>query len=339
MTKLAINAGCVLLMLGCVLLMLGCGAASAADEDPIPPFVPDFAASGEISIWGSPADARLVQDWADGFAKHHPDARTVATLYGPESTLAGLNAGVADIAFMAREMRVPVEHMAFTWAHRYPPFSIEIANAGVGSERLGVSLAVFVHRDNPLTGLTLTQLDGVLGAEHRRGSANIRNWGEFGLGGQWKDLPVRVYGPGVASIPALYMRDAVLKGSYKWNAGYRELGEDGGEAVAAVAADPAGIAYGPLRATNDGVKTLAVADHEGAPFVDLTEATVGARTYPLTRVITMVVNREPSKPIAPKVKEFLRFILSRDGQAAVARDGGYVPLSAETVRRQLKRLD
>jgi phosphate transport system substrate-binding protein len=327
------------LRLACLVLTLGCGSALGAGDEAIPPFAPAVAASGEIRIWGSPVDGRLLQDWADGYGKYHPDARILASPHGPDSTLAGVYTGVADLAFMAREMRLPVEHMAFAWVHHYAAFSIEVANAGVRSDRLGANLAVFVHRDNPLTALTLAQLDGVLGAEHRRGAANIRRWGELGLNGRWKDLPVRVYGPAVGSIPALYIRRAVLEDSYKWNAAYREVGEDGREAVAAVAVDPAGIAYAPLRAANDRVKPLALAEQDGGAFVDLTDATVAARTYPLIRVITMVLNREPGKPVDAKVKEFLRYILSRDGQDAVARDGGYVPLSAASVRRQLERLD
>jgi phosphate transport system substrate-binding protein len=324
----------------CVLWVLGAGVSAArAADDAVPAFTATGGPSGVIKIWGSPADRALLNDWADGFKKFHPDAQIVTSLHGPDSTLAGVYTGVADLAFMAREMKLPVEHMAFTWVYRYPAFSLEIANAGIGSNRLATNLAVFVNRRNPLTGVTLAQLDAILGAEHRRGDKNIRVWGDLGLDGAWKDRPVHVYGPVLDSVAALYIRRTVLKDSYKWNPGYRELADDGGEVLTALASDSAGIAYAPMRAPDGGVKPLALANDDGGPFVDLTAQTVSARSYPLTRVVTMVLNRAPGKPVEPRVKEFLRFILSREGQDAIARDGAYVPLSAANLRQQLERLD
>jgi phosphate transport system substrate-binding protein len=323
------------LSLICLLLVAGVARA----EDTVPAFVPGLAPGGEIRVWGSPADGALLKDWEEGFRKFHPDARITASLHGPDSTLAGVYTGVADLAFMAREMKLPVEQMAFTWVYHYPAFSVEIANAGVGGDRPAANLAVFVNRSNPLRGITLAELDAVLGAEHRRGNRNVRTWGDLGLDGAWKDRPIHVYGPAVDTVPALYVRRAVLKDSYKWNPDYREFAADGGDILGALAADPTGVAYAPLPARSDGVKALALAKEDGGPFVDLDAQTVTARTYPLTRVVTMVLNRAPGMPIEPRVKEFLRFILSREGQDAIARDGAYVPLSAASVRAQLERLD
>jgi phosphate transport system substrate-binding protein len=240
---------------------------------------------------------------------------------------------------MAREMRKPVESMAFAWAHHYPAFSVDIANAGLRADRPSANLAIFVNRDNPLSKLTLAQLASILGGEQKHGRGNIRTWGELGLGGDWKDRPIHVYGPAVDSISALFVRSAVLHDSYKWNPGYRELTGTGPEILAVLAHDPAGITYAPLRGSNDSVKPLELAASEDGPFFALTEQNAAARTYPLTRVVTMVLRRPPGKPIDPQVKEFLRYILSRDGQAAIVHDAAYLPLNAAQAQQQLEKLD
>ena len=313
--------------------------AAQSGGDTLQPYEPAASVSGEIRIWGSPADAALLRDWTEGFRRFQPQARIQATLYGPESTLAGVYCGVADLAFMAREMRLPVESMAFTWVYRYPPFSVEIANAGLTAGRPSANLAVVVNAANPLRHLTLVQLDGILGAERRRGGANLRKWGDLGLGGIWKERTIHLYGPPVDSIDGIFMRTVVLRGSYKWNPTYREIRGDEGQVLQAVAQDAQGIAYASLDLPSQHIKSLALSATAGAPFYALSERNVAARAYPLSRVISMVLNREPGKPIDPKLKEFLRFILSRDGQAALVRDGHYIPLTAASERAQLERLE
>jgi phosphate transport system substrate-binding protein len=330
---------------GLSLALLGLGStpgllqAAQLGGDTLQPYEPATAVSGEIRIWGSPADAALLRRWSDEFSKLQPQARIQATLYGPESTMAGVYCGVADLAFMAREMRLPVESMAFTWVYRYPPFSVEIANAGLTAGRPSANLAVVVNPANPLQHLTLAQLDGILGAEHRRGGANLRSWGDLGLGGIWKRRAIHLYGPAVDSIDAIFLRTVVLRGSYKWNPTYREIKGDDAQVLQAVARDAQGIAYVSLDLPSPQIKSLALSATAGAPFYALSEENIAARTYPLSRVISMVLNREPGKPIDPKVKEFLRFILSRNGQSALARDGHYILLTAASERAQLERLE
>ena len=181
---------------------------------------------GEIRISGSPADHNLLREWEKGFSKLHPGVRFSESLHGPESTIAGVYTGLADLGLMAREIRLPVEKMAFEWVHRYPPFLVEVANAGLQPGRPSANLAIIVHRDNPLSRLDLAQVDGILGAEHKRGHPNVRRWGDLGLQGEWADRPIHLYGPAVDSIPALHLRTVVMRDSHKWNPDYRELGGD-----------------------------------------------------------------------------------------------------------------
>jgi phosphate transport system substrate-binding protein len=332
-------AGCLLALLCLGSLPPGRLLAAPSGGDTLQPYEPAASVSGEIRIWGSPADAALLQSWSADFRRFQPQARIQATLYGPESTMAAVYCGVADLAFMAREMRLPVENMAFTWVYRYPPFSVEIANAGLAAGRPSANLAVVVNASNPLQHLTLVQLDGILGAERRRGGANLRKWGDLGLGGIWKGRAIHVYGPPVDSIDGIFMRTVVLRGSYKWNPTYREIRGEDAQVLQAVAQDAQGIAYASLDPPSQHIKSLALSTTAGAPFYTLSKQNVAARAYPLSRVISMVLNREPGKPIEPKVREFLRFVLSRDGQAALARDGHYIPLTAAGERAQLERLE
>jgi phosphate transport system substrate-binding protein len=250
----------------------------------------------------------------------------------------GVYTGVAELALMGREMRQPAEFMAFTWAWRYPPTSVEVANAGAASPRPFASLAVLVAADNPLARLTLAQLDGMFGAEHRRGASELRTWGALGLTGAWRDRPIHVLGPPIDSVPALFFRQAVLAGSYKWSGELVEIADERAR-LAATARDDGAITYGNLGSVPAGLKAVPLAATADGDAVALTAASVRARTYPLTRVVTLVLNRPPGAPIEPRTKEFLRYVLSEAGQAAVARDGGYVPLSAATARAELRKIE
>jgi phosphate transport system substrate-binding protein len=318
-------------------MLVAMGAAHGADWDRLPAYQPGQPVNGELRIWASPADGPLLNRLAGGFGRFQPQVRITLTLHGPDSTLGGVTSGVADLALMARELRQPVERMAFEWVYHHPAFSVEIANAGLAADRPSGNLAVMVHRDNPLAQLTLTQLDAILGAEHRRGSRNLRTWGELGLDGPWKDRPIHVYGPEVDSIDAMLIRARVLKGSYKWNPDYAER-SDGRQIAAALAADPAGIGYLPVRDRDPHLKALALGGADGAPFVALTEQSAVARSYPLARVMTIILNREPGQAVEPRAREFLRYVLSREGQQQIARDGAYLPLDAAQAAAQLDRL-
>lgn len=324
-------------VLACALgLALGsrCGAAEEGS-----PYHPEREVSGTIRVWGSLPDGWLIEHLEAGFRRFQPRVTFSETLHGPESTFAGVYTGVADLAFMAREMRIPMESMAFEWVHHYKTFEVEIANGGLGSQRPGVSLAVFVHKTNPLQRLTLKQLDGIFGAEHRRGGRNMRHWGDLPGEDGWKDRPIHVYGPPLDDVATLFIRTRVLQDSHKWNPSYREIAAGWGAVLASVARDPDGIAFAPPVPGNDHAKAVELASEDGGAFYPLTPMTVAARTYPLTRVISVALDRKPGEPLDPKLREFLRYILSRDGQQAVASDGVYVPLSPESAQRQMQRLD
>lgn len=298
---------------------------------------PGHKAVGEIRIWGSPQDRGLVKLWEEGFRKYHPDARIVASLYGPESALASLYTGVGDIAFIGRELREPTDNMAFQWVKLYRPTPVEIANAGLKAQRPAEALGVFVHPDNPIAGLSLAQLDAIFGAEHKRGAANARTWGDLGLTGEWASRPIHAFAPPVTAIPALFFRKVALDDSFKWNEDMREVADER-QAIAMVAGDPAAIAYAPMNAATGAVRAVPLAK-VGTAFVKPTEQTAADRSYPLARVVIVAVDRAVNRPLEPCVREFLRYVLSDEGQAAIARDGAYVPLQPAHAQKQLKALD
>jgi phosphate transport system substrate-binding protein len=323
-------------------IAVAAAAIRAVRAGDLPAYRPQARVSGTIRVWGSPEDGWLIEELEAAFRKYQPQARFEDTLHGPESTFGAVYMDVADVAFMAREIRVPLETMGFEWVHHYPPFEVEIANAGLGvvhgADRPAVDLALFVNRTNPLSCLTLQQLDDVFAADHRLGGSNIRRWGQLRLDGAWALRSIHPYGLAPGSISSVYVRSAVLGGSRKWNPHYRAVAGGWSEVLESVARDPGAIAFAPPVPGNVGVKALRLAVSQGSPCYALTAQTAEAHTYPLVRTIDVALDRPPGTRLAPKVKEFLDFILSREGQRIIVSDGAYLPLDAATLRQQRQRL-
>jgi len=176
----------------------------------------------------------------------------------------------------------------------------------------------------------------------RTAKDNIRTWGQLGLTGEWADKPIHVYGPpGLYPGGVSFFQTRVMGGADTWNEGLQEF-EDRTLMLEALGKDRYGIAYAAMAYQTSQVKALALADAAGV-FVEPTRANVANRTYPLSR--SAYIYFAPDTPtgdrakIDPKLKEFLRYILSRQGQMDVAREGNYLPLTPELVREQLKKLE
>lgn len=293
---------------------------------------------GTVRISGSPADKNLLDQLQNEFSKLHPGVNFTQSLHGPESTMAGVYTGTADLAFMSREMREPLERMAFEWVRLDKPFAFEYANASLTSDRYSTQLGVFVHHSNPLEKLELSQLDGIFGAEHRRGDRNFRAWGELGLSAEWQARRIHVYGPSVDSVQALHFRSVVLENSRKWNPDYLSSDAEGVAVIARLANDPHGIAYAPVRDAQSGVKQIALAAQKDGPYVTATTATVTSRQWPLSRAVSVVSSHTKSEPMTPAVREFSEYLLSDAAQRVIELEGGYLPLSVESRNEQRSRL-
>jgi phosphate transport system substrate-binding protein len=296
--------------------------------------------------------------------------RFVDTLPSGSAAIGPLYTGVADLGVMGHHIW-PVEIEGFYQVFGYEPLEIAVATGSYDVPSKMPSNVIFVHKDNPLPGLTLSQLDGVFGEERTGGwegrtwstagargpEKNIRTWGELGVTGEWADKPIKVYGYDLtgSSFP-FSMQRMVFEGSGKWNPSVREsvLNEVAAlytagprpkqgcdELLDNLSKDRFGIGYSAIQCgrRRPGVKAVALAAKAGGPYIEPTKETFLNRTYPLIESIYVYINRVPGQPVEPKVKEFLKFMLSRQGQKAVAQDGGYLPLTADAVREQLKKLE
>ena len=338
-----------------LLLPTALGAAALGAllfPDHLPAYKPQQQVAGTIRIWGHGAEGKdfirtLVLSWEAGFRKYQPDIQFENRLMGTASAIGALYTGTGDLALLGREIW-PDEIEAFREVFHYPPLEIQITTGSYAVRNKDFALIVYVNKDNPLSRLTLAQVAAIFGCRSTE-QQNIRSWAQLGLTGDWTAKPIHVYGFQISRGFGFYMEQAVFHGSSKWNPALVELGDEhlpngklldaGKRILDAVADDPLGIAYSSALYVNDGVKPVALAFSNDGPYVQATEHTVQDRTYPLTRVIPMFLNRKPGEPVEPKVKEFLRYILSEQGQRSVAEDRGYLPLTSKVTEQELRKLE
>jgi phosphate transport system substrate-binding protein len=340
-----------------LLLLLIAGSVAGKELDLPPPYtVPREEVSGRIVIWGHGALGgrfdfieALVKDWEKGFLKYHPGVKFENRLTGTASAIGALYTGTGDLALMGREIW-PFEITAFKEVRGYEPTGIDVVTGSFKTRNRGYAIVVFVHKSNPIAGLTMRQLDAVFSVDRRRGGAPVHTWGDLGLTGEWADRPVHPYGFSLSRGFAEYLEQTVFDGGHRWNPELREFADlpgstggatDGGQRMLdALAKDKYGVALSGLVYSHPDVRPVAIAAEEGAVFVVPSETSVMDHSYPLTRIITMFLDRPPGKPVAPHLKEFVRYILSRDGQEAVVRDGGgYLPVLAPVAETELKKLE
>jgi len=331
-----------------IVMLLCVVAVCAQNVDSLPHYQAGQMIDGVIRIWGDEQMDTVMRRWQAGFQKLHPNVRFETKLLGTGTGMAGLYSGVADIALLGRDA-TSSEVMAFEWVFKYKPSAIEVATGSLDAPGKTFAIGVLVTKDNPLTNLTLTQLDAIFGSEHRRGARNIRIWGDLGLTGVWKDKPINVYGYDAETNTGSFFKRAVFKGSDKWNCELKEFADlkqangsllDSGQRISeALAHDRYGIAYSNLRDVNGQVKPLAISLTDEGPFYEATRENLIQRKYPLTRSVSIYVNRAPGQPLDSKVKEFLRYILSQEGQREVAQDRDFMRLSDATAKEQVRKLE
>lgn len=351
-----IGAGLLALSLGALRADEGRNASPYAAQvvAQLPAFAPAAAPAGMIRLWGHGSFSRpfmrlLVARWARGFARFHPDITIREETYGTSSAIPALALGAGDLAILGEEI-LPEAVDTFKRVKPYEPFGIDIATGSVDVRNFDYAQMFFVHKDNPRAHLTLTQLDAIFGAEHRRSAPrNFRTWGDLGLTGEWAGQPITPYGWKTDDSFGFYLEQTLLAGSHRWNDALKEFGhiprpdgsiyDHGQQALDALAHDRYGIAVSNIRYAGPDVKALAVAERDGAPYVSVTAETLIDQTYPLARLIPAYLDRKPGEPVEPKVKEFLRYILSREGQQDILDDGRYLPLNPAAVAAQLKKLE
>jgi phosphate transport system substrate-binding protein len=330
--------------------------AAARDLSALPDYQPREKVAGAIRVYGSDHMAGLMREWEAGFRKYQPDVVFEKTLKGTASAQFGLHVNMADIALSGREL-YPYEYYGIYRRSQLYPVEIEAATGAFDVRGKSNAIGVFVHPDNPLKGLTLQQLDGIYGDQRKGGwqkiewvtaaargpEKNIRTWGQLGLTGEWADKPIHVYGPpGIYPGGVSYFQTRVMGGADTWNEALVEF-DDRAAMLRTLASDRYGIAYAGLSYRTPEVKALPLSERAGAAFVAPTRATVADRIYPLTR--SAYIYLAPDTPTGdraapdPKVREFLRYVLSRQGQEAVAREGDHLPLTPALLQAQLQKLE
>ncbi len=336
------------------------------DLSDLPHFKPEQKVSGTIRMWGSNyfTDSPLADYWIEEFHKYQPDVKFALHLKTTLHAIPGLIFGMSDIGPMGRQITWD-ELLSYQRERNHLPIGIVAVTGSYDVSGWNPPIGVYLHKDNPLSKLSLQQLDGIFGAQRsgawreltwdkslaRGPEKNIRTWGQLGLTGEWADKPIHVYGYNFKYHFTDEIDKKVLKGSGKWNEKLRAYSNVAGQKADGsltgagelmmndLSRDRYGIAYTGIPFMTPQTKPVALAAREGAPYIELSLKNVQNRSFPLTRDVYYYLKREKGKPIDPKVREFLRYVLSREGQDAVQRDGKYLPLTAEAARAQLQKLE
>jgi phosphate transport system substrate-binding protein len=349
------------------LALLSCASLQGTEFDlsTHPEYRPETKVSGIIRCWGNDTMVELMKYWEEGFRKHHPDIRFEDNLATTAIAIPALSVGVADLGVMGREVW-PIELISYLKVYGGPPRTFTVAGGTFDVENKTWSLTIFVHKDNPITRLTMEQLDGIFGGERTGGwhetkskwipdpargpEKNLRTWGQLGLTGEWAHKPIQTYGFDLTGSGfSFFFAHRVFDGADKWNENLKEfvaktlpngkLLNAPRQVTAALALDRYGIGFDGMQYGNDQLKAVAIAPRGGQNYIMPTRRTVQDMTYPLARSLYFVTKQPQGKPLDPNVREFLRYILSREGQEAVVREGDYLPLPANVVREELRKLE
>ena len=319
-----------------------------------PSYVPQQQVSGTIRVSGHgsakiPWMKNLLAAWEKDFQRFQPGIHLEYRMYGTSSAVPALWNGVADIAILGEEID-PVAVRTFERVKHHPPVTINLFTGSVDIRNIDYAQMFFVNKDNPLTQLSLTELDAIFGEEHLRGApANIRTWGQLGLTGDWANKPITPYGWRIDDSFGIFLQQYLLNGSHRWNCDLHEYShiprpdgtiyDHGQQILDNLAKDPYGIAVSNIRYANPNVKPLAIAVTPAGPFIPVTKQTLIDGTYPLARYLPAIIDREPGKDIDPKLKEFIRYLLSREGQQIIVNDNRYLPLSPAAAKQEARKLD
>jgi phosphate transport system substrate-binding protein len=312
--------------IGLICLLIGtvAFAQQVTVETGISPYQRTSGVSGNINSIGSDTMNNLMALWGEAFQKMYPNARIQIEGKGSSTAPPALISGTAQFGPMSRPMRA-TEIDQFESKFGYKPTEIRTAYD---------ALAVYVNKDNPLEKITMAQADAVFSKTRRRGGKNVATWGDLGLTGDWAARPVSLYGRNSASGTYGFFKEHVLK-----NGDYRDqVKEQPGSAsvVQGVTEDRFGIGYSGIGYRTSGVKVLALAETDA--FSSGSYEDVKSGKYPLSRFLYVYINKAPGKSLDPLVKEYVKLILSREGQVVAVKDG-YLPLPASIVKEELAKLE
>ena len=301
-------------------------SAAGAIAEEAPAYEPVEGVSGTIKSVGSDTMVNLMTYWCQGFRKHYPNVQTEVEGKGSSSALPALTAGTANFGPMSRSAKGK-ELDEFEAKFGYKPTALKTSID---------MLAVYVHKDNPIKGLTFEQLDAVFSKNRKGGHPNdIRTWGELGLTGPWASKPVSLYGRNSASGTYGYFKEHVL-----YNGDFKDsvIEQPGSSAVVqAVARDKWGIGYSGIGYLTADVRAVPLSAAEGEDFVPAEPENAYSGEYPLSRFLYLYVNYKPGGDLDPLRREFIKYIFSREGQQDVVKEGS-LPVRSQIAAETLESL-
>jgi phosphate transport system substrate-binding protein len=311
-------------------IALGLSAAmvshAAVDSD-LPDYETSSGVSGNLSSVGSDTLANLMTLWAEEFKRAYPNVNIQIQAAGSSTAPPALTEATSNLGPMSRKMK-DKEIEAFEARYGYKPTAVPVAID---------ALAVYVHKDNPIKGMSIADVDAIFSSTRKCGSAAaIANWGDAGLTGEWARRDIQIFGRNSVSGTYGYFKNAALcKGDFR-----NTVNEQPGSAsvVQSVSTSINGIGYSGIGYKTASVRAIPLSKKADQEFVEATPANAVAGAYPLSRFLYVYINKAPNKPLAPLEREFVKLVLSREGQEVVVKDG-YIPLPAAVAARTLKDLE
>ncbi|HET8711429.1 MAG TPA: phosphate ABC transporter substrate-binding protein PstS family protein [Spongiibacteraceae bacterium] len=301
---------------------------AGAEIDPgLQPYAKASGVSGNLSSVGSDTLANLMTMWAEAYKREYPNVNIQIQAAGSSTAPPALTEGTSNIGPMSRKMK-DEEIGAFEKKFGYKPTAIPVAID---------ALAVFVHKDNPIKGLNMQQVDAIFSANRTCGAAAaVESWRQVGLTGGWATRNLHLFGRNSVSGTYGYFKEhALCKGDFK-----STVNEQPGSAsvVQSVSTTIGAIGYSGIGYVTSSVRAVPLAKKDGEAFVEATPENAVSGKYPLSRYLYVYVNKAPNKPLEPLEKEFLKMVLSRTGQEVVVKDG-FIPLPKPVIEKALKLLD
>ena len=335
------------------------------DLSGLPHYVPRQQLNATLRIWGNNyiKDGYLAGYWKEGFRKFQPGMTIEYHLPTGPIALPAIACGAADLG-MAYSATL-TESLIFEQVFHHGPTEISVLTGSYDVYGWNPATIIVVNHENPLSRISIKQLDGAFGGARTGGyegtvwhseypysrgpEENIRTWDQLGLTGGWAGKPIHIGGQNLRAGATVGFSNLVLRGSDQFAEGYtgftNYIATDGSivswslQARRAIAKDRYALYYVSPSSMGPELKELAVQAYGGGPFVPRSLETVHDRSYPFFHQGYFYLNREPGKKVDPKVYEFLHYILSQEGQDCIQREGRYLPLEAEVVRAELAKLD
>jgi len=316
-----------ILSVGTTLALLAATPSAIGQDSVVDPKLPSYKAvpgiSGQIKSVGSDSMNPLMLLWTEKFKEYYKGVRTEVEGQGSSKAMPALIEGSASFGPMSRDAKSN-EIADFEKKYGYKPTMLPTAID---------LLAVYVHRDNPVSELTIPQLDSIFSGTRKLGGDAIEKWGQLGLTGDFESAGIAMFGRNAASGTYGFFKEKALG-----NGDYRDsVNEQPGSTavIQSVGENRFAIGYSGVGFKTSSVKALALSTKEGEKAFEPTGENAYSGDYPLARYLYLAINLKPGTKLDPVRREFLRFVFSKEGQELVAKEGSF-PIDAPTAAKALK---